>query len=664
MKNNTNNSNIGSSNGNTNSTTTAASSEEKNTQIFVTDSQVPVSTSSLDNFSMINDDKLSLSNNQAIDKDNYTIQSDLVLDDDSSNASSSVAKPHKRKFNIEIKNKRIKNWIDSFKPPEECMESELELNSIDENGHREKPRAQLKKTMKSRHVVMMSLGTGIGTGLLVSNASCLSLSGPAPLVIGYGLVSIITYLLIQAAGEMGVAYPTLPGNFNTYISTFLSRPIGFATIWLSSIQWLTVVPLELIAASMTIKYWTTSISPDVFVVIFYVFLNFIHFFGTAAYGETEFIFNLCKILMIIGFIILSIVINCGGAGHDGYIGGKYWHTPGAFVGKNSASRFKDVCYILVTAFFSYGGTELFVLTINEQPNPRKSTPTAAKTTIYRILIVYLLTMILLGFNVPYDNKNLFSATSSNGDSISISPYVLAASIHGVKVVPHFINAVVLIALISVANSATYAAPRMMASLAQQGMAPKFLAYIDREGRPIYGLLICSLLGVIGFAAASDKEQEVFVWLAAIAGLATLFLWECFFLSHIRFRWAMKVQGKDINEVGYKAACGIWGSIIGACFNVLVLIANFWVSLTPPGQGSNVSAKNFFEQMLALPIWIFFAVGYMVIKKDWVIWNPIESIDLDYCRKIYDPEQLKREDEENRERIRNAGFWARCRAFWC
>lgn len=544
---------------------------------------------------------------------------------------------------------RLQRWIDSFKPPESDLE-----------GGEVKPK--LKKTMKSRHVVMMSLGTGIGTGLLISNASCLSLSGPAPLVIGYGMVSMITYLLIQAAGELAVTYPTLPGNFNNYFSVFMSRPIGFATVWLATIQWITVVPLELIAATMTIKYWNTAISPDVFVVIFYVFLNFIHFFGVKAYGETEFIFNLCKVLMIIGFILMCICVNAGAGSKDGYIGGKYWHQPGAFVGQNGPSRFKDVCYILVTAFFSYGGTELFVLTINEQPNPRKTTPTAAKTTIYRILIVYMTTMILIGFTVPFDDKNLMG---SNGDSsVHISPYVLAASIHGIKIAPHFINAVVLIALISVANSATYAAPRMMISLAEQKMAPSWLAYIDREGRPVWGLVLCALTGIIGFAASSDKEEQVFTWLAAIAGLATLFSWCGFFVSHIRFRQAMKLQGKNIKECGYLSPCGVWGSIFGAFFCGLVLIANFWVSLTPPGQGSNVSAKNFFENMLALPIWLFFVFGYMVYRKDWTIWNNMNEVDVDFHRKIYDPAELQREDEENKEALRNASFLKRFTAIWC
>ena len=120
----------------------------------------------------------------------------------------------------------------------------------------------LKRSIKPRHVAMMSICTGIGTGLLVANGKSLRFGGPAGLIIGYAAVSVVAYIMMQAAGEMAVAYPSLPGNFNAYSSQLISRPFGFATVWLYCIQWLTVLPLELITASLTIKYWNDSINAD------------------------------------------------------------------------------------------------------------------------------------------------------------------------------------------------------------------------------------------------------------------------------------------------------------------------------------------------------------------------------------------------------------------
>lgn len=564
-----------------------------------------------------------------------------------------------RDSNAQPRHRLVHRFIDSFKPPiPEDSQSE-EDNIINDND--EKPRQKLKKTMKSRHIVMMTLGTGIGTGLLIANARGLYFGGPASLVIGYGLVSFVTYFVIQAAGELAVAYPTLPGNFNSYMSNFISKPYGFATVWLYSVQWLTVLPLELISATITIKYWTTSVNPDVFVVIIFVVLIFIHLFGVEAYGETEFIFNACKILMIAGFIILSIVINCGGAGNDGYIGGKYWHDPGAFASDNGAQRLKSICSTLVTGYFSYGGTELFVLSVAEQENPRKSTPIAAKQSIYRILVIYLLTMILIGFNVPRNSPELMGSANTQTHA---SPYVLAASIHGVKVVPHFINAVILISMISVANSSLYAGPRLLASLAEQGYGPSFMKYIDRNGRPLWALFISILFGVIGFASSSDKEEQIFTWLAAISGLSELFTWGGIMLSHWRFRLAMSKQGKDLGELGYKANTGVYGSIYGVFFTFLVFIAQFWVALSPPGSDGKVSAETFFESYLAFPIWVVSYFGYMIYNKDYTLLNPLEQIDLESYRRVYDPEVLRQEDEDQKEKFKNGSFLYKMKTIWC
>ena len=78
----------------------------------------------------------------------------------------------------------------------------------------------------------------------------------------------------------------------------------------------------------------------------------------------------------------------------------------------------------------------------------------------------------------------------SGDAAShASPYVLAAEMNGIRVLPHIINAVILISVVSVATAAMYSSPRLVQSLAEQGLGPKWLDYIDkREDQPELGLL--------------------------------------------------------------------------------------------------------------------------------------------------------------------------------
>lgn len=67
-------------------------------------------------------------------------------------------------------------------------------------------------------------------------------------------------------------------------------------------QWLTILPLEIIAASLTIGYWDNTITRAIFVTIFILIILVINMFGVKGYGEAEFTFSIIKIVAVIGFM--------------------------------------------------------------------------------------------------------------------------------------------------------------------------------------------------------------------------------------------------------------------------------------------------------------------------------------------------------------------------
>lgn len=551
-------------------------------------------------------------------------------------------------------------FIDSFREAESSDNQDPDdIEKIDQDDIVSADDKNMKKTIKKRHVLLISLGTGIGTGLLVGNAQALHNAGPAGLVIGFAIMGTCLYCIIQACGEMAVCYSSLPSNFNIY-PTFLVEPaFGFAVAWVYCLQWLCVCPLELVTASMTIKYWTTKVNPDIFVLIFYILIIGINTFGARGYAEAEFFFNSCKVLMITGFFILGIIITCGGAGNDGYIGAKYWHNPGAFRGDRPIDQFKGIMATFVNAAFAFGASEFISITASEQENPRKAIPKAAKIMIYRILFVFLASITLIGFLVPYNSPQLMG---SSGSATKASPYVIAIASHGVRVVPHFINAVILLAVLSVGNSAFYSSSRILYSLSQKGLAPKFFEYIDREGRPARAMGCSALFGIIAFCAASSKEEQVFTWLLAISGLSQLFTWIAICISHLRFRRAMKVQHRSLGEVGFKSQVGVYGSAYAAVMMTLALIAQFWVAIKPIGE-DHLDAQAFFENYLAMPILIALYLGYKIWKREWRLYIPADQIDLVSHRRIFDEEVLKQEELEEKERLKMSPFWVKVKEFF-
>ncbi len=406
-----------------------------------------------------------------------------------------------------------------------------------------------------------------------------------------------------------------------------------------AMQWLIVLPLEIIAASITIEFWSDTVNHALFVSIFLFLIIGINLFGVKGYGEAEFIFSLIKVIAVIGFIILGIIINCAGGKDGGYIGGKYWRDPGPF-----NHGFKGLCSVFVTAAFAFAGTELVGLAAAETANPRKSLPTAIKQVFWRITLFYIVSLTLIGLLVAYDDERLLKDDAG----ISASPFVIAIEDAGIEVLPSVMNVVVLVAVLSVGNSSVFGSSRTLAALADQGQAPRLLGYVDRKGRPIVSIAIASALGFIGYAAGSGREGDVLNWMLALSGLSSIFTWGSICLSHIRFRQAWALQGHTLEELAFVSQPGLIGSWIGFIFNCLVLVAQFWTGIWPVNYATmsvKEQVESFFLAYLAAPIVLIMYVTY----KWWYktrCWKAAE-MDLTTGRRELNLEAFLREERQER-----------------
>ncbi|KAJ4276390.1 hypothetical protein AU210_011126 [Fusarium oxysporum f. sp. radicis-cucumerinum] len=456
----------------------------------------------------------------------------------------------------------------------------------------------LQRNLKGRHMQMIAIGGAIGAGLFIGSGGAFQTGGPASVFLGFLIVGVMVYLMMQALAEMTVLYP-INGAFTMYICRFVDPSFGWACGIEYAISWLTVLPFEISAACNMIHFWPGSegINNSAWIVPLLVALVVIQFFGVRGYGEVEFVLSLMKILACIGFIILGIIINCGGVPTDdrGYIGGRYWNEPySAFL-----NGFHGFCSVFVTAAFAYTGTELTGLAAAETTNPRKEIPKASNQVAWRIGIFYVVNLLLVGLIVPANSPLYGSATSvSRG-----SPFVIAIELAGIKVLPSIFNAVILIAVMSVANSCTFGSTRTLQALAANGMFPKKMAYIDKKGRPIPVVILQLLFGLLAFINLAHNGGVIFNWLLSLSGLTILFVYGGIALAHIRFRKAWAINGHTLDELPYKANCGVWGSWICLFICVLALIAQFYVALYPVG-GPNLDPTTFFQLYLAGPLLIF------------------------------------------------------------
>lgn len=131
----------------------------------------------------------------------------------------------------------------------------------------------------------------------------------------------------------------------------------------------------------------------------------------------------------------------------------------AFIG-----GFHGFCTVFVTASFAYSGTELTGLAAAEAEKPEKEIPRATRQVVWRICLFYIVNLFLIGCIVPA-NSPLYKTP---GSSSRRSPFVIAIQLAGIPVLPSIFNAVILISVMSVANSCTFGSTRTFQALAQVG----------------------------------------------------------------------------------------------------------------------------------------------------------------------------------------------------
>ena len=271
-----------------------------------------------------------------------------------------------------------------------------------------------------------------------------------------------------------------------------------------------------------------------------------------------------------------------------------------------------------------------------------------------------MSLTLVGLLVPYTDPRLLSGTSSA--DAKASPFVLAITNAGIGGLDSVMNVVILISVLSVGNSSIYGSSRTLAALAEQNQAPKFLAYIDRQGRPLVAICIASALGFLAFLAASDKETDAFNWMLALSALSSIFTWGSICLAHIRFRHGWKVQGHTLEELPFRSQSGIIGSWIGFLFNCLVLIAQFWTGFAPVGyasMSSNELAVSWFQAYLAAPV----VIAFYIVYKIWFKTSIVRARDMDVSTGRRELDIVALIAEENAERA-NWPRWKRAYKWFC
>jgi amino acid transporter len=478
----------------------------------------------------------------------------------------------------------------------------------------------LHRTMSSRHLVFIAIGGAVGTGLFLGSGQALSKTGPVGCLIAYLFMGTIVYSAMTSLGEMATLIP-VTGSFTSYASRFVDGSLGFAMGWIYWFSWAITWPLELTAAGIIIQYWRDDLSIGIWIAVFWVVFTAINCLPVRWFAELEMYFASIKVLTIVGFVIFAICINAG-AGSQGYLGFRYWSDPGPFAAylvDGPVGKFVGFASVLIQASFSYQGTELVGVGAGETRDPKRNVPLAIRNAFWGIVLMFSFTIFFIGILVPYTNEQLLSDSSD----ASASPLVIAANLAGVRVLPDIINAVLLTAVLSAAQSNVYSGSRILVALANEGHAPRFFLRTTRHGLPYHAVAFTTAFGLLAFMNLSDQGGSVFNWFVNIIGVAGLITWLCINLCHLRFMRALTAQNMRRNELPYVAPWQPWLAWYGAFFNALVVITQGFAAFIP------WDTTDFFVAYVSLILFVVLYVGHKLLYRTKLI--PLAEVDLNRGR---------------------------------
>jgi GABA permease len=441
---------------------------------------------------------------------------------------------------------------------------------------------ELSRSLKSRHVSMITFGGIIGAGLFVGSSTAIGSVGPA-VVISYAIAGFLVLLVMRMLSEMAIAMPGTQ-TFPDFARAGVGNWAGFLVGWLYWYFWVVVIAIEAIAGAKIIVDWFPQFEVWQVGVVLMAILTGVNLMSARSYGEFEFWFASTKVIAIIVFILVV----------GAYATGVTSPTGPTFANLTAHGGFAPfgVTAILVgvsTTIFSLCGAEIATLAAAESEEGSKTIARMTISVSLRIMIFFVLSILLIVSVVPW-----------NEIKPGVSPFAHTLRAMGYPAADLIMNAIVLVAVLSCLNSGIYITSRAMFGLAKNGEAPQSCVQLSRSKVPMRSILIASLFSYVALAASVISPDRVFNFLVNACGAVMLFIYLLIAVAQLRLRAKFEAEAPERLQIKmWFYPYGTWAAIAGMAA-VLILMGT--------------SEKHAIELWTSVIVTGGFMIGYWLLKR--------------------------------------------------
>ena len=388
----------------------------------------------------------------------------------------------------------------------------------------------LSRSLRPRHVTMITIGGIIGAGLFVGSSVAIHAAGPA-ILISYILTGTLVLLIMRMLGEMAVEMPHVR-SFTEFARVGLGNWAGFSVGWLYWYFWVIVIPVEAIAGANILQEWL-PLPPLLIGAVLMAMMTAVNLMSARAYGEFEFWFASIKVAAIIVFIL---VVGAHAFGFHSPTGPTFAHlySHGGFAPKGAFA----VLAAVTTVIFSMMGAEVVTIAAAESEEPARAVAKMTSTIIGRILLFYVGSIFVIVSVLPWTEVQP-----------GHSPFTLALDTLHIPLAKQYakeiMNGIILTAVLSCLNSAFYVASRVLFVLAERGDAPRALVKTNKRHVPARAVLLASVAGFIGVVANVLSPDIVYRFLTNASGALIVMIYAAIAVSQVVLRRRREKAGAPL-----------------------------------------------------------------------------------------------------------------------
>lgn len=370
----------------------------------------------------------------------------------------------------------------------------------------------LKPTMRTIDLILLGVGSVIGSGILVLTGEASSKAGPS-VVFSFLIAGLACGLTALCYAELSSAIPS-SGSVYTYSYMTLGEIIAHSMGWLLGGSYIiagaaiangwssyfknllegfgVVVPKEFTSLPSEGGYGNLLAISVVLLIMIVLFK------GTSS---SKFVNNFMVIIKITVIVLFVLV-------------GVFYVKPHNWTNDFAPQGLSGIMVGATTVFFAYLGFDTISTSAEETINPQKSLPRAIIITLLICTAFYIVVCLVLTGMVPYSQLG-------KGDALA---YVL--EVVGQDKIAGIISLGAVIGLLAGPLATMFASIRILFTMSRDGLLPKKLTVLNKNGVPGsttigVGILMALLTGFLPLGQLADLANVSWILAFTLVSYSTI-----------------------------------------------------------------------------------------------------------------------------------------------